>query len=776
MSDITISANVRFTVAATVATALGGLALVPIFASGSWMPAALVAIVVVCAIGGVMRAWKAPIALIPIAQAAALVVATIWMLCRTSLWAGVVPTTSSFAELRELLHSGLAQVGTEIPPVAVTPAMVGLTAIGLGLIALVVDAAAVTLRSPVLAGAPLLAVYLVPASVIRSGTPWWTFVPGAIGWLLLLAVESREDTLAWAPHAEGVTRSFGDGASARRTGVAVLALAVLIPVLLPGFSEPILGHGSGAGGDAVAVDSSAVTLNPLASLKRDYLDAGDRPVLTVSSASPGATAPYLRLVALSEFDGTTWSAAPFEPSPGNELNAGLPSTVDGVADSASLPQRDYTVRVTALEGPYLPMPFPAVRQTIGGGWFADPGTGTVFSQQFSSAGTIYTVTAVDTNADADVMRARARSSAESSVPGASGADPSSTVPEVVSTLARSITAGTDNDFDAAVALQEWFRTNFRYSTTVRSGNDASYLQQFLTDRVGYCEQFAATMALMARSLGIPARVAVGFAPGHPSTSPGTWTVSTHDAHAWPELWIPGSGWTRFEPTPRTGDGSTVAAPVYAQPGTVTGATPGATPRATRPTKPQPDGSADSHDRTAESTDTTASDLVRRVLIVVALIALIGVLSFPLVVRLRRRRRRLSGDTRSAALGAWADLHDSVIDYGLGWSASDSPRQAGRRLVRQSGLSPEAGAAIARLVVATEDASYRDAASPAPSRLAADARRDLAIVRRAFDRTSSTRQRWEARLFPVTGRRRGVAVSSPAKADEQHLTVGAGSRS
>ena len=773
MSERVLSVNLRFTVAAAVATALGSLALWPIFESAAWLPPSLVAVTVVALVGWAMRARSLPIALIPIIQAAALLIAAMWMLCRTHLWAGVVPTTSSLRDLRTLLQTGLIQVGNEVPPVNVTLGMIAVTVIALGLLALVVDAAAVTLRSPLIAALPLLAVYLVPAAVIHSGTPWWTFVPGAVGWLLILGVESREETMTWAPHAAGVTRSLSDGASARRTGLAALALAVVIPLLLPGFSEPIFGHGTGSGGDGLAIDSSAVTLNPLASLKRDYLDAGDRQVLTVSTDSPAATAPYLRLVALSEFDGTNWTAAPFEPAPERELNAGLPATVDGLADSTALPQRDYTVRVTALDGPYLPMPFPAIRQTIGGGWFADPATGTVFSHQFSSAGTVYTVTAVDTTTEADVMRARARAEPGASPPVNATAGPTPQIPEMVTTLARSITAGTDNNFDAAVALQEWFRSNFRYSTSVRSGSDVSYLQQFLTERVGYCEQFAATMALMAQSLGIPARVAVGFAPGHAAATPGSWTVSTHDAHAWPELWLQGSGWTRFEPTPRAGDGSAVAAPVYAQPGTVTGATAGSTARATRPTKPQVNGGADAVDREATSVDTAGSGAVRHAITVIVILGILGLLAVPLIVRVRRRHRRLSGDPRAAAHGAWDDLHDSVIDYGLAWSASDTPRQAGRRLVRQSALQPEAGAAIARLVLATEDASYRDVASVMPTRSATDARADLAVVRRAFGEFAPPLKRWEARLFPATGRRRAASRQPLLRGDEERIVVSAG---
>ena len=106
----------------------------------------------------------------------------------------------------------------------------------------------------------------------------------------------------------------------------------------------------------------------------------------------------------------------------------------------------------------------------------------------------------------------------------------------------------------AVALQTWFRETggFTYDLHTATGNGTDELVAFLTDdedgRTGYCEQFASAMAVMARILGIPARVAVGFlVPDR--IAPGTFEYSAWDLHAWPELFFPGAGWVRFEPTP-----------------------------------------------------------------------------------------------------------------------------------------------------------------------------------------------------------------------------------
>src|SRR5690606_14327556 len=92
-----------------------------------------------------------------------------------------------------------------------------------------------------------------------------------------------------------------------------------------------------------------------------------------------------------------------------------------------------------------------------------------------------------------------------------------------------------------------------YSTDIDSGHSTDALVDFLDSRRGYCEQFAGTFAAMARTLGIPARVAVGFTPGDPDPAVAdTFVVRGRHAHAWPEVWFPQVGWVPFEPTPGRG--------------------------------------------------------------------------------------------------------------------------------------------------------------------------------------------------------------------------------
>jgi protein-glutamine gamma-glutamyltransferase len=117
-------------------------------------------------------------------------------------------------------------------------------------------------------------------------------------------------------------------------------------------------------------------------------------------------------------------------------------------------------------------------------------------------------------------------------------------------LARSITAGAATDLARARAIERHLRSDYAYSLEMPSREPADPLADFLfTRRRGYCEYFASSMAVMLRSIGIPARLATGFQNGIYNTLTGFWVVRASDAHAWVEAWMPGRGWSTFDPTP-----------------------------------------------------------------------------------------------------------------------------------------------------------------------------------------------------------------------------------
>ncbi len=115
-------------------------------------------------------------------------------------------------------------------------------------------------------------------------------------------------------------------------------------------------------------------------------------------------------------------------------------------------------------------------------------------------------------------------------------------------LALQIAAGKENPYDIAVAVTEYLRAHIRYSQTVPpTPRGREPLDWFLFDlRRGFCNYYASAEVVLLRSLGIPARLAVGFASG--KWEGGRYLVRDKDAHAWPEVYFPGFGWVEFEPT------------------------------------------------------------------------------------------------------------------------------------------------------------------------------------------------------------------------------------
>ena len=133
-------------------------------------------------------------------------------------------------------------------------------------------------------------------------------------------------------------------------------------------------------------------------------------------------------------------------------------------------------------------------------------------------------------------------------PGAGYVDLPSTVPTVFAETARAITADAATDYDQLLMLQRWFQTEFEYSLDVQAGHGNSAIEELLQPRVGYSEQFASAFAVLARTLSMSSRVAVGFTPGE-LRSDGWYSVANRHSHAWPEIWFDGLGWVPFEPTP-----------------------------------------------------------------------------------------------------------------------------------------------------------------------------------------------------------------------------------
>jgi len=260
---------------------------------------------------------------------------------------------------------------------------------------------------------------------------------------------------------------------------------------------------------------------------------------------------------------------------------------------------------------------------------------------------------------------------------------------IVRQYAEEVTGSEPTRFQKAVALQQWFRDEggFTYNDEVELGNGTDDLVRFLSEgeggRTGYCEQFAAAMAVMARELGIPARVAVGFlVPDEVGDE--QWVYSAHDLHAWPELFFSGSGWVRFEPTP---PGRASGVPDYTRQevtvgdGTVTPSATG-TEADVLPGRESP-GVEPEDETVSQDEEQSAAGGVPWLWVVGSTGLLVVVLLIGLGPRTLRRRRR----EQRGLLGpeeAWDELRDTALDLRLPWPQHRSPWQTREALVQLFG--------------------------------------------------------------------------------------------
>ena len=173
--------------------------------------------------------------------------------------------------------------------------------------------------------------------------------------------------------------------------------------------------------------------------------------------------------------------------------------------------------------------------------------------------TVYTVISQRPPATPDILRQASTGPAQIPAPVASRyLQLPKGMPQRIADLARRVTAGEVNSYDKVRALERWMGANTEYTLDIPPlSRGADAVDQYLfEDQQGFCEQIGSALVVMLRSLGVPARLAVGYASGLRNPFTGMYEVRASDAHAWAEVWFPGVGWQGFDPTakvPLAGD-------------------------------------------------------------------------------------------------------------------------------------------------------------------------------------------------------------------------------
>lgn len=767
------------------AVALTTFTLGSTFADSSYVVPALLAVGTVVGAAQAARRWGAPAALVPLVSLGALALLLTLFFAPAGALLGLIPTATTLEAVRLLVADAGTDVRDQVAPVVASDGLLMLTAAGVGAVAVLVDILAAQLRRPALAGLPLLVLVAVPAATTRSGLGTVPFLLAAAGYLLLLLVEGRGRVTRWGRTLEG---GGGRGrvpspgvATGRRLSVAALGLAVALPALIPGLQS---GFRLGSGGNGDGPGSTVVqTYNPIVTLRGQLLEPEPVEILRVRTTDP--TPGYLRMTSLDRFDGATWFSSDLRGSRRDRVSEGLPAIV-GLRPDVVVRDVVTDIAASTLGTSWLPVPYPVVAVDVPGDWRFDQRAQVIWSPQVTTERLAWQTRSTVPEPQAGQLRVGGRLPSE--------VDPflelPASLPPQIGSLVTGILGQADNPYDRAVALQAFFRDgSFRYSLDVPQGNSDNDLLNFLDVRAGYCEQFAATMAVMARVAGIPARVAIGFTAGTPA-GPGEYSVTTRDAHAWPELYFAGIGWLPFEPTP-TGDGRAVPPTYSLVPGA---ADPGAAPAPADPAvpaptaaTPPPGGSPGAKNPGQENPGAQAAP-VRDVLVLggrvlSSALVVLALLSVPLLLRTllaRRRRRTVLRGGRPAAHAAWAELLDSADDHGVHVPAGVSPRQSAAYLLAEAPWQSVDLAAVrpalAVLVQAQEQALYRSeervlvgagggAAARSPDRAeVADLLGEVAVVRAALSAGAGRGVRVRARLFPPSALSLGARRAGESVAD------------
>jgi len=655
--------------------------------------------------------------------------------------AGVVPNGETINELGLLLDDGLEQFRRRRAPVEAVPPFIAATMIGTWVMAFLTDWGAQRLRlafEPVLPSSLLFIFSAVLGAGDRRLVSTLVFAATVVVWAVTQRAQHLSEQSTWLSS----DKQRGPvGMAQRMAAVSVLALlaGTLIGPRLPGAGEEELYYWRNR------TDPTRVVVSPFVEIGSRLVEQKDIDLFRVKADRPA----YWRLAGLDTYDerGASWSTTlKFQATAGD-----LPGLAPTLGSTSVLRQE---VEIQKLGTIWLPAAFaPAkvVEASDGVIWNEETASLAISDDKDraddNSDGLVYAIESVIQRYTVDELN-QASEFVPPEIQERFLTLPTTLSPQVAS-LALEITANATTRYEQSLALQNYFREfDYSLSLTRREGDP---IEQFLRERVGFCQQFSGTFALMARSLGIPTRVAVGFTWGDPvEGEPGVYQVTGRHTHAWPEVWFEGLGWVAFEPTPGRGAPDAGYTGLQEQQDSLVQANFEQLP--TTPTTQPPDTDTTIDPNFADELDDIGlGDLGGGAaggsqrgygppwLAATATLAVAAYAAgMPLLFRIRRARRHRSATTAAAKIEAvWADTADDLqLRFGLVRRPSETRSEFADRISDDSRVSDRA---LSRLAKAVSVARY--GSTEAAAAQLSTAEEAGAEVQGNVSRRTSRWQRW-----------------------------------
>jgi len=634
-----------------------------------------------------------------------------------TLTGGVIPTAGTFEAVTTQLDLAFRIIRSGVPPVVPHPGLLSILATVMWLVGALFSWGA--------GRGPIAATFL-PSLVMYFQFAVFDRIEAGLGWMGVAALVLSLSVLSMALERGGETGRARDGdghpMARRAIGVTVMTVTVL------GFGSLALAHNAadvineygnkwwGSGGGFGFGPGGGARFDGLVDLRQRVINRSDIPLFqaTVSGDAPPGNEIYWRMETFDFFDGEQWERSDptllvYDPDQPLATQSNVyQGTNHNFLQLVQIVELDSFVAPTAgtpielqspgsVGNPRRPTEFHAFRDA------------SIMTPSGLDRNDTYQVRSIMADRTADIgalatgvdgnLTPMFQSAAEGGVfphePRV--VDDNLTVPEnldlyrvlpedtpqTLGALARARVRGSTTDFERAWMLQAWFRDSgdFQYSTDVDTGHDALVLLDWLTDptstnyRTGYCEQFAASMAVLARALGIPTRVVWGFTPGEVSTQPdGTELITVRDtnAHAWVEVWLSPYGWVAFDPTPR----GQFLPPSVTQDFDPVDYVPELTTGIPLPNPTDTPGIDDGGELVGDDPTAAGSSPGPRwwLILIVGSVPLLGVV--PVVKRLRRRRR-LARVRDGDITAAWDEIVDRLTDLGEQVPSSSTPMELAR---------------------------------------------------------------------------------------------------